>query len=162
MSLGRVAPVVFGSVLLAMAFSSLGCNVRREWPTRQFAREHKPTDEGPVTFAPDVTQAGYNRMALDGLPSMVQVMFRRDHPEAAVTAVEQVPTGTGVMLYRVAYLEDGTAGSSMYRAGGRDMSAPTPSIIRHDDSGRPPAKYAPSTQPTQQTGIGVLAPNQHQ
>jgi hypothetical protein len=132
-------------------------------PSRRLAREYKPTDEGPVVFAPDVQQNTYNRMAMRSLPSQVQVSFRREHPDAAITNVEQIPTGAGLMLYRVAYMEDGAAGSATYRAGGRELNAPGPgyTIIRGDITGRPPAKFAPSTQPTQ-AGIEILAPAQAQ
>jgi hypothetical protein len=86
MSLGRVFCV---SVLAAITLSSIGCGVREQWPTRRFAREYKPTDEGPVVFAPDVQQSTYNRTAMSGLPAHVQVTFpprasrRRDHPSRA-------------------------------------------------------------------------------
>jgi hypothetical protein len=124
---------------------------------------NRPTPEGPVTFAPDVEQGTYTDVALDGLPAMVQVNFHRDHPDAAITAVEQVPTGAGLMLYRVAYMDDGVAGCATYRAGGREMNPPgSEYIIRRDDSGRPAAKYSPSTRPVQQTGIEILAPAESQ
>jgi len=156
MCLGRV---FCASVLAAITLSSIGCGVREQWPTRRFAREYKPTDEGPVVYAPDVQQSTYNRTALSGLPAHVQVSFRHEHPDAAVTHVEQVPTGAGLMLYRVAYMEDGAAGSAMYRAGGSELNPSNsgPTIIRGDLTGRPPAKYGPSTQPTQ-AGIEILAP----
>jgi hypothetical protein len=162
MSLGRVSRarvlrgVVFGSLGVALAHAAGGCGVWQQRPSQRFARPYQPTPQGPVQFAPDVDQADLNGVALDGLPAGVQGAFRHDHPDAAVTAVRQVPTGTGVMLYRVAYLEDGVSGATTYRAGGGDTTPPG-MMIRRDDSGRPPAQYAPSTQPVQAV-IPVMAP----
>ena len=146
---------------VALLFGAVGCGAWQQRPSQRLAREYKPTPQGPVQFAPEASQAGVNTVALDGLPAGVQGAFRSEHPDAAVTAVSQVPTGTGLMLYRVAFLEDGVSGASTYHAGGRETgTAGTATIIRRDDSGRPPAQYAPaapSTQPTQ-AAIPVLSP----
>jgi hypothetical protein len=165
MSLGRVTRprvlrgVVVGALAATAAGVAGGCGVWQQRPSARFARPYKPTPQGPVQFAPDVDQTEPNGVALDGLPASVQGAFRQEHPDAAVTAVQQVQTGTGVMLYRVAFLEDGTAGRSTYHAGGREMSpAGTGTIIRRDDSGRPRAQYAPSTQPVQ-AELPVIAPS---
>lgn len=153
MSLDRVArTVVLGSSALALSAGAIGCSAFREqWPTQRMAREYKPTPQGPVTYAPDVEQGPYNAAALDGLPGGVQASFRRDHPDAAVTAVTQVPSGAGLMLYRIGYVEDGSAGSTTYRAGGHALGADAgPTASQPDLTGRPKAKYAPrpATQPT--------------
>jgi hypothetical protein len=148
-----------GSLLLAIAFAAAGCGASREMPAKQFARVHKPTDRGPTVYAPDVEQAQYNMQALEGLPIGVQASFGREHPGAAITRVEQIPTGTGLMLYRIAYLDDGVAGATTYRASGSDMAPPPAIIIRGDDFGRPRARYAPSTQPALQTHLEVISPN---
>ena len=163
MSLGRVSRVlhgvVFGSLGAALAVGTAGCGAWQQRPSQRFAREPKPTPQGPAQFAPEVDQASPNGVALDGLPAGVQGAFRHEHPDAAVTAVQQVPTGTGVLLYRVAFLEDGTSGAATYHSGGTEMTPPgTGTIIRRDDSGRPPAQYAPATQPAQ-AAVPVIAPN---
>jgi hypothetical protein len=161
MSLGRVArPVVFGSFAAAMVVGVAGCSAFREqWPSRRLAREYKPRPEQPAYYAPEVDQTTYNAAALNGLPLGVQSAFRSEHPDAAVTAVNPMPSGAGLTIYRVAFVEDGAASAATYRAGGRDVQSGSTSIIRqHDDSGRPAAKFAPATQPSQQTNIEVLAP----
>jgi hypothetical protein len=161
MNLGRVASIIIlGSSAAAMVVGAAGCSAFREqWPSRRLARDYKPRPEQPAYYAPEVDQASYNAAAMNGLPLGVQSAFRSEHPDAAVTAVSPMPSGAGLTLYRVAFVEDGVASAATYRAGGRDvLDGPTTIIRQRDDSGRPAAKFAPSTQPTQQTNIEVLAP----
>lgn len=154
MSRGRVTRLaVFAASAVALAWGSVGCSsFRQEWPTRRMAKEHKPTDEGPITFAPDAEQDVVTSKAVDGLPAGVQSAFRHDHPGVAVTSVKQIPNGSGLMLYRIAYLDEGVASSATYRAGGKDFSpAGEPGyVVRPDDTGRPAAKFAPAGGPATQ------------
>jgi hypothetical protein len=151
-----------GALLVAVAFAAAGCsNAKGQWPDSRLKKQHIPTDRGPIAYAPDVEQAQYNMQAMNGLPAGVQASFLRDHPDAAITSVQQVPSGTGLMFYRVAYLEDGLGGVMMYRSSGVDLDPPPTIIRRGDDYGRPPVKYAPSTQPAQAKYQEIVEPAVH-
>ncbi len=94
-------------------------------------------------MAPEVESDPFTSVATDGLPAGVQASFQQEHPSAQITNVQRIPSGTGPMLYRVSYLQDGAAGSTSYRSTGTDMAPPAEIVFRPDDSGRPRAKYAP-------------------
>ena len=165
MGFGRVARVgvygTFGVALLAAAAgSSSGCGrIRNEWPDRRFAREYVPPAPRPDVVAPEVDRTAFASPHLQGLPVGVQASFAKEHPSAEVTKVDAIPSGTGPMLYRISYVEDGSAGMATYTSGGRDTAPPPSVVYRPDDSGRPRAKFAPRPEggvPARGTPTGAV------
>ena len=76
-----------------------------------------PMDED-VVMAPDLEQREFNDVRLRSLPAGVQARFGRDLEGAQILRVEHIPSGSGPMLYRVVYLQDGVPGEMIYKAGG--------------------------------------------
>ncbi|MDB5295733.1 MAG: hypothetical protein JWO31_1716 [Phycisphaerales bacterium] len=157
----RLARVgVFGAVLAVgtMAATSAGCSRWREQsPSGRLARQYTPPATRPSADAPVVGQTAFASSQLEGLPAGVRTAFAAEHPSAAVTKVSPLPSGSGPMLYRISYLEDGVGGSGTYTAAGRDPSPAAAVVIRPDDGGRPKAKYAPKPEagaPAQGTPSG--------
>lgn len=132
-----------GVAVVGLLLFTVGCS---QFPAKRFARPYiRDHNEDPVAFAPEVEQSQFNSVQLTGLPARVQYAFLHEHPAASITAVQTVPSGSGPMLYRVAYVEAGMAQSTTYADGGRDLSHDQrETIIRQDDSGRPKATYAPA------------------
>jgi hypothetical protein len=109
----------------------IGCSrVRDQFPDRRFNRPYKPTPAAEPYAAPVVRQSTVNHVALGGLPEGVKLTFLRDHPEAAVSSVQHVPSGTGPMLYRITYIEGGIAQQATYHATGDDLNGPPEVIVR--------------------------------
>jgi hypothetical protein len=74
-----------------------------------------------VVMAPELRQGDFNDSQLKTLPAGVQSRFGRDFDGAEILRVEQKPSGTGPMLYRVVYLKDGIPGETIYKAGGEPV-----------------------------------------
>lgn len=145
MGVGRIARVgVFGSCCIALVAVSFGCTkFREQWPSRRLAREYTPPATRPIVMAPAVDRTAFASPQLEGLPGGVQAAFVRQHRAAEIRKVETLASGTGPLLYRISYVEDGTAGMATYTSGGADTTPPSAVVYRQDDSGRPKAKYAP-------------------
>lgn len=149
MGVSRLARVgVLGICSATLLAGLTGCSrVREQMPARRLAREYPPSATRPA-IEPPVAEAGaFTSSRLAGLPLGVQASFREEHPDAQVTSVATVPSGTGPLLYRITYLEDGVPGVVTYQSSGRDLAPPPEVVIRPDDTGRPKAKYAPVPEP---------------
>ena len=85
---------------------------------RTLFRPYTPPMAQDVVMAPDLRQQDFNDTHLKTLPAGVQSRFGRDFDGAEILRVEQKPSGTGPMLYRVVYLKDGIPGETIYKAGG--------------------------------------------
>ncbi|HEX8911657.1 MAG TPA: hypothetical protein VF796_04805 [Humisphaera sp.] len=149
MKFGRAAR--FGVLgLSAFAFVAGGCAARNEMPSRRLARPHKPSPVEQPYFAPEVDQSAVNLGRLSGLPVQVQASFTREYPAAGITSVQQIPSGTGPMLYRISYIDGGTPGQVTYRASGQDMADDRREVIIRDSR---PAQPAPGVGSGATTGI---------
>jgi hypothetical protein len=150
MGFGRVARVgVFGTFCAALAAGgSVGCGgpVSREWPSRRLAREYEPPVGRPDVMAPAVEAGAFTSPRLEGLPVGVQAAFAKEHPSAEVTKVDAVPSGTGPLLYRISFVEDGSAGRATYTSAGRDAAAPPAVVYRPDDRRPPEAEVRPAPE----------------
>ncbi|HEV7300653.1 MAG TPA: hypothetical protein VGN72_14910 [Tepidisphaeraceae bacterium] len=56
---------------------------------------------------------------ISGVPDEAMDAFRKDHPNASLTDVEQQTASTGALLYRFVFIQNGDAGKAMYHADGR-------------------------------------------
>jgi hypothetical protein len=66
------------------------------------------------------------RISPDDLPPTVRTAFRRDHPDAAVTDITPLSAETGAPLYRVTFIDSGTAGDATYYMNGQRLTSDTP------------------------------------
>jgi hypothetical protein len=110
-------------------------------------------------MAPAVERSAFASPQLEGLPAGVQAAFASEHANAEILKVQTVPSGTGPMIYRISYVEDGEPGLATYTSGGKDTAPPPSVVYRPDDSGRPRAKYAPRPEggvPAQGTPSGAV------
>lgn len=123
---------------------TVGCSAfRKEWPSRRMAREYTPAAPRPDVTAPAVEGDQFVHPRLNTLPAGVQASIVRDNPDAQIVSVEQVPSGTGPMMYRVTALQGGVPVVSNYRSTGADLSPAEVIVYRPNDyTGRAKAKYA--------------------
>ncbi|QOV88794.1 hypothetical protein [Humisphaera borealis] len=161
MRFSRLARVgVLGVCASALVAGSIGCSTfRNEWPSKRMARGYTPPATQPTVMAPVAEADAFTYPAIDHLPAGVQASFTRDNPSSPIVAVEQVPSGSGPMLYRVTSLQDGTPVVSSYRSTGADLHPPEIVVIRPNDSDRPKAKYAPKPEggvPAKGTQSGAI------
>ncbi len=134
---------VLGVASLALLAGGCG-RILNQFPEKRFAREHVPTPPEEPTFAPVVDQKDVNDVQMSGLPVGVQASFRREHAGAGITSVQQVPSGTGPMLYRINYVDGGVPQSVTYHDHGADMANAGREVVTRDDSGFPAAKRPPA------------------
>jgi hypothetical protein len=66
-----------------------------------------------------------NLARLEYTPPEVQRSFLRTFPDAAITNVELQPTGTGLTLYKIVYINRGQAGNVVYHSDGTILRSPT-------------------------------------
>jgi hypothetical protein len=76
-------------------------------------------------------QRDANLTWLERTPPEVQQSFLRTFPEAAITDVQLQPTGTGLILYKIVYINRGQPGNVVYHSDG--------TILRSPGVGRAPA-----------------------
>jgi len=136
---------LFGMFAASLIAGSVGCSSLRQLPSKRFARQYTPPAPRPDVAAPAVEADAFTYGALDNLPTDVQLAAMRDHPDGGITHVQQVPSGTGPMLYRVFAVQEGVSTVTSYRSNGSNLS-PRGSVVHADDSGRPKAKYAPQPE----------------
>jgi hypothetical protein len=66
-----------------------------------------------------------SRLTSEDLPPAVRVAFRRDHPDASITALTPMSTESGSPLFKVTYIENRTAGSATYYMNGQRLTLPS-------------------------------------
>ena len=117
---------VAGALALVLVVAA-GCARKKLHPQeREYSKYERRTLFTPYTppmaedvvMAPELRQQDFNDVRLKTLPAGVQSRFGRDFEGAEILRVEQKPSGTGPMLYRVVYLKDGIPGETIYKAGG--------------------------------------------
>src|SRR5687768_1030055 len=69
-------------------------------------------------------QQAANLARLEIAPPEVQRSFLRKFPNAAITDVQLQPTGTGLTLYKIVYIDRGKAGNVVYNSDGTILRAP--------------------------------------
>jgi hypothetical protein len=69
-------------------------------------------------------QRDANLTWLERTPPEVQRSFLRTFPDAAITDVQLQPTGTGLILYKVVYINRGQPGNVVYHSDGTILRAP--------------------------------------
>ncbi|HEV7299918.1 MAG TPA: hypothetical protein VGN72_11185 [Tepidisphaeraceae bacterium] len=67
-------------------------------------------------------QATVSGAPMSVVPDAAKNAFRKDHPNASLTNVEQQPASTGQMLYKFVYITNGDAGQAIYHGDGRRVS----------------------------------------
>ena len=65
------------------------------------------------------------RLTPDDLPPAVRTAFRRDYPDAAITAITPMSAETGSPLFKVTFMDNGTAGSATYYMNGQRIRLPS-------------------------------------
>jgi hypothetical protein len=55
----------------------------------------------------------------------VQRAFLRQFPNAAITDVQPQPTGTGLTLYKIVFIDRGKPGNAVYHSDGTLLRSPT-------------------------------------
>jgi hypothetical protein len=78
---------------------------------------------------PSATAAEQQRAAnlarLEIATPEVRQAFLREFPDAAITDVQIQPTGTGLTLYKVVYVNHGKPGNVVYHSDGTILKSPT-------------------------------------
>ena len=83
----------------------------------------------PPTAVEQQRQANLTRLEIT--PPEVQRSFLKTFPDAAITDVQLQPTGTGLTLYKVVYINRGQPGNVVFHSDG--------TILRSPSVGRAPA-----------------------
>jgi hypothetical protein len=65
------------------------------------------------------------RSTPDDLPPPVQIAFRRDYPDAAITGITPMSAETGSPLFRVTFINDRSPGSAIYYMNGQRLTLPS-------------------------------------
>jgi hypothetical protein len=65
-----------------------------------------------------------NLARLEIAPPEVQRSFLRTFPDAAITDVQLQPTGTGLTLYKIVYINRGQPGNVVYHSDGTILRSP--------------------------------------
>ena len=76
----------------------------------------------PATALEQQQQANLTRLEIT--PPEVQRSFLRTFPTAAITDVQLQPTGTGLTLYKIVYIDRGRPGNVVYHSDGTILRAP--------------------------------------
>jgi hypothetical protein len=66
-----------------------------------------------------------NLARLENAPPEVQRSFMRTFPDAAITDLQLQPTGTGLTLYKIVYINHGQPGNVVYHFDGTMLRSPT-------------------------------------
>ena len=69
-------------------------------------------------------QQAANLTRLEIAPPEVQRSFLRTFPNAAITDVQLQPTGTGLTLDKIVYIDRGQAGNAVYHSDGTLLRSP--------------------------------------
>ena len=77
----------------------------------------------PPATAVEQQQAA-NLVRLELAPPAVQRSFLRTFPDAAITDVQLQPTGTGLTLYKIVYIDRGRPGNVVYHSDGTILRSP--------------------------------------
>jgi hypothetical protein len=111
---------------------------------------YAPGERASETDAPHVSVGMANSAQFRAVPLQVQHAFALDYAGAAVTGVQRVPTGTGGMFYKIAYIENGTPGQAIYQDDGASTATDQGVVVIPESSLVPisPLPAEPSTQPT--------------
>jgi len=70
-------------------------------------------------------QRAANLAQLELTTPEVQRAFLRQFPSAAINKVEVQPTGTGLTLYKIVYIDRGKPGNAVYHSDGTLLRSPT-------------------------------------
>lgn len=65
------------------------------------------------------------RVTPDDLPPAVRVAFRRDFPDAAITAITPMSAESGSPLFKVTFIDNRAAGSATYYMNGQRLTLPS-------------------------------------
>ncbi len=76
----------------------------------------------PATALEQQQQANLTRLEIT--PPEVQRSFLRTFPTAAITDLQLQPTGTGLTLYKIVYIDRGRPGNVVYHSDGTILRAP--------------------------------------
>lgn len=76
-------------------------------------------DQGST--APTTGVPGPSRATVADLPSDVRNSFRRDYPNAGITAITPGNAETGTPIYRVTFIDNGSPGSATYFMSGERL-----------------------------------------
>jgi hypothetical protein len=93
-----------------------------------------PGERAAETDAPQVTVEMANSAQFRAVPLQVQHAFALDYGGAAVTSVQMLPSGTGAMYYKIAYIENGRPGQAVYHADGSTTGADAGVVVLPDPS----------------------------
>jgi hypothetical protein len=103
----RLPHALFLTGLILGAVAAAGCH-------------HHDRDASDRDARPPAT-----RLTPDDLPPAVRVAFRRDYPDAAITAITPMSAETGSPLFKVSFIDNRTAGSATYYMNGQRIKLPS-------------------------------------
>jgi hypothetical protein len=118
--------VLAGSLLAGLA----GCQAYHYSEKKLYG----PGERASETDAPHVSVEMANSAQFRAVPLQIQHAFTLDYGDAAVTSVQMLPTGTGGMFYKIAYIENGTPGQAVYHTDGTPAAADSGVVVLPDPS----------------------------
>lgn len=120
---------LYGSLVLAAGFlvtwSAAGCGPSRYVNETLYGPTRMPATHDEPLEIPDVGPEDFNGVALADAPAGVRAAFRQGHRSdgaVAVTSVNQQLQPTGLIVYDVTYVANGTPARTVYLADGTDVT----------------------------------------